>query len=76
MAVPHLLFLLSDDLGYNDVSYHNGQTGPGATWTPHIDALAHNSTILESYYGNPARVELALFRSFASRAPPPRGSED
>lgn len=50
---PHLLFILADDLGYNDVSYHNHHSGSGATWTPNIDALAAESTILDSYYANP-----------------------
>ena len=52
-APPHILFILADDLGHNDVSYHNHNSGPGATWTPKIDSLANASTVLESYYTNP-----------------------
>ena len=52
---PNVLFLLVDDMGYNDVSYHNGGDPRTAGWTttPAIDKLASRGVRLERYYTNP-----------------------
>ncbi len=42
---PHIIFILADDLGWNDVGYHNPDMH-----TPHIDALADGGVKLEQYY--------------------------
>ena len=34
-ASPHILLIVADDLGYNDVSWHNP-----ALVTPHLETLA------------------------------------
>lgn len=48
---PHIIFLLADDLGYNDVGYH-GKAG-SLIKTPFIDKLARRGVRLENYYVQP-----------------------
>ncbi len=43
---PHVLLVLSDDLGYHDLGYKNG----GVTQTPHIDALVADGVQMTDYY--------------------------
>ena len=45
-APKHILFLMIDDLGFNDVSYRNTSD----LHSPHIDALANAGIKLERYY--------------------------
>ena len=42
---PHLVFLLTDDLGYNSPGYRNADLH-----TPALDSLAANGLKLEEYY--------------------------
>ncbi|XP_064601569.1 arylsulfatase B-like [Liolophura sinensis] len=42
---PHVIFIVADDLGWNDVSWHNPQM-----ITPNLERLARNGVILNSSY--------------------------
>lgn len=45
---PHILLIVADDLGFNDVGYHGSQIK-----TPNIDYLAMTGVRLENYYVQP-----------------------
>ncbi|KAG9281164.1 arylsulfatase I [Astyanax mexicanus] len=45
---PHIIFILTDDLGFNDIGYHNP-----AIRTPTLDKLAAEGVKLENYYVQP-----------------------
>ncbi|XP_066525769.1 arylsulfatase I [Hoplias malabaricus] len=45
---PHIIFIMTDDLGFNDIGYHNS-----AIHTPTLDKLAAQGVKLENYYVQP-----------------------
>lgn len=47
---PNIVFILADDMGFNELGYMNTTRG---LVTPNIDALAANAVRLTSYYTNP-----------------------
>ena len=47
---PHIVLILADDLGFNDVSYN---AHGSAVQTPNIDRLASEGVILDNHYVQP-----------------------
>ena len=47
---PNIIFIMADDMGYNELGYMNATRG---LLTPSIDALAEQAVRLFAYYTNP-----------------------
>ena len=47
-AKPNIVLIVADDLGFNDVSWHNP-----VVKTPHLEALARDGVLLEQHYSQP-----------------------
>src|SRR4051794_38637599 len=47
-APPNIVLIVSDDQGWNAVSYHNG-----FVQTPNIDRIAHQGVELDRFYVSP-----------------------
>lgn len=47
---PHLVLMLADDQGWNDIGYQSTDLG---SCTPHLDSLAAAGIKLTNYYGMP-----------------------
>jgi arylsulfatase B len=52
---PHIIVLMSDDLGWNNVGFHNARVH-----TPHLDALRAAGVELSRHYGASARARAPL----------------
>lgn len=48
-GAPHIVVILADDLGWNDVGYHGSEIR-----TPHIDRLAAEGLELDRFYSQPS----------------------
>lgn len=47
---PNIIFILTDDMGFNDVSFYNGGAADGTLQTPHIDAIAEEGIVFTNGY--------------------------
>ncbi|CAI8278456.1 MAG: Arylsulfatase [Porticoccaceae bacterium UBA1117] len=47
---PNIIFIMADDMGFNDVSLYNGGAGDGSVMTPNIDALAQQGVRFNNGY--------------------------
>ena len=55
---PNIILILADDMGYNDISLHNGGAADGSLQTPHIDSLAKDGILFSRGYAANALVHL------------------
>jgi arylsulfatase A-like enzyme len=68
---PNVVFILADDLGFNDITLNGGGVAGGTVPTPNIDAIAHQGvTFANGYSGNatcaPSRAAIMTGR-YATR---------
>jgi arylsulfatase A-like enzyme len=68
---PNVVFILADDLGFNDVTVNGGGVAGGAVPTPNIDSIAHDGVMFTNgYAGNatcaPSRAAIMTGR-YATR---------
>ena len=47
---PNIILILTDDMGFNDISLYNGGAGDGTLQTPSIDALAEQGVSFTNGY--------------------------
>jgi uncharacterized sulfatase len=47
---PNIILILTDDMGFNDVSLYNGGAGDGNVMTPNIDEIAKNGVRFNNGY--------------------------
>jgi arylsulfatase A-like enzyme len=47
---PNIVLILTDDMGFNDISLYNGGAGDGTLQTPNIDALAEQGVAFSNGY--------------------------
>lgn len=45
---PHIIFILADDLGWNDVGFHGSEIK-----TPNLDRMSKSGVQLDNYYVQP-----------------------
>jgi len=68
---PNIVVILADDMGFNDISFHNGGAADGTLQTPAIDSIAREGVYFSNgYAGNatcaPSRAAIMTGR-YATR---------
>ena len=51
---PNIIFIVTDDMGFTDISYYGGGASGSDMQTPHIDALAHEGVAFTNGYSGTA----------------------
>lgn len=46
---PHIMIIVADDLGFNDITWHGSEQIP----TPNLQRLAESGLVLDNYYVQP-----------------------
>jgi uncharacterized sulfatase len=72
---PNVVFILADDLGYNDISTFGGGVAGGAVQTPNIDRLARESVIFTNAYSGTASCAPSRAMLMTGRYPTRTGFE-
>jgi arylsulfatase A-like enzyme len=50
---PNIVFILADDMGFNDITFNGGGVAGGAVPTPNIDSIGHDGvSFVNGYAGN------------------------
>ncbi|MCZ4298204.1 sulfatase [Henriciella marina] len=72
---PNVIFILADDLGYNDISTFGGGVAGGAIQTPNIDRLAREGVIFTNAYSGTASCAPSRAMLMTGRYPTRTGFE-
>ena len=72
---PNIVFILADDLGYNDISTFGGGVAGGAVKTPNIDRLARQGAIFTNAYSGTASCAPSRAMLMTGRYPTRTGFE-
>ena len=72
---PNVVFILADDLGYNDISTFGGGIAGGAVKTPNIDRLAREGAIFTNAYSGTASCAPSRAMIMTGRYPTRTGFE-
>ena len=72
---PNIVFILADDLGYNDISAFGGGVAGGQVQTPAIDQLAKEGVIFEQAYAGNATCAPSRAMLMTGRYPTRTGFE-
>lgn len=72
---PNVVFILADDLGFNDISTFGGGVAGGAVKTPNIDRLAREGAIFTNAYSGTASCAPSRAMIMTGRYPTRTGFE-
>lgn len=72
---PNIIFILADDLGYNDISTFGGGVAGGRVKTPNIDRLAARSAVYTQAYSGTATCAPSRAMLMTGRYPTRTGFE-
>ncbi|WP_084419772.1 sulfatase [Henriciella litoralis] len=72
---PNVIFILADDLGFNDISTFGGGVAGGAIKTPNIDRLAREGVIFTNAYSGTASCAPSRAMLMTGRYPTRTGFE-